>query len=893
MGGIEEPRRSGRATKGQHTKNNDLPSKASKRGKAKSEKRSKQASAEATPEEEDDGDAIIRCVCGASAEDSDDERMMICCDQCSSWQHNECMEVGEDEDALPEKYLCERCDPESHKGLLEKLAKGEKPWEERAKQKELEEQEKSERKGKRGRKGKGGKKGRPSEVKSEASEDVVEKAPDLDEDISKGDIAVDEGIAEKQSSSVPSDANATTNGARQNANKRKSRGDAENEVEVKSEKETQQPQPKVRRISASASKVAGGHQRRPSTQAPATARRESRELPIQSDITVNIDDIQNSIRKATANAFLRVFAELVSKAVASGSYSVLSSQTPVAVATKLTLDVEHSLFMNHSQQPGDPNQIYRSRARTMMFNLKQNPALCDRLLHGTLTADEFSTMSTDDMASKELQQRTAEMKKVAEKQNFLTQEEGPRIRRTHKGEELVDDDRDFGGATESIFSSAPARRRESGIDSETQKVTSSSVSRTSSVGPSQSEFAEGGSPVSPGNRPLNINTQTSPNASGTKRKSSDAFNIQDVWSSVQSPDADRQRLHQPPTRFSGHTTELERQGPGADPEIDQLLNDDVAESPPYSPTDYDSDPAVVWRGKVMMQGVSDFFASAKHVAGANLADARNIPWPSLMPSILRIDGRIQLERASEYLCNLQHSRTTDVSVVALTPTGGPASQANFDKLWTYFFDRNRYGVIGKVPMALVKDAYIIPVEAGMAKLPLFMTMLEDMTLEELRPKRTVLVVYVVKLPNVSTANKTPDSAGGAGSPLTASQGPDFQTPIPLGHPGSAISPVTGLGATPNVPAFGSPQGQVSLPQQNTHHGFGAASPRSRTEALANQILGPLAESSVVKQLLSQSTEIEATQFGVIKEILEQVPAARSDLNLLSFQLMEKNKAAGR
>ena len=95
---------------------------------------------------------MIRCVCGLE-DDDDGGRMMICCDNCSAWQHNDCMEVTEDEDELPESYMCEVCKPEDHKGLLEAMARGEKPWEALAKRRA---------EGKKGRKRRGGKRGRQS-----------------------------------------------------------------------------------------------------------------------------------------------------------------------------------------------------------------------------------------------------------------------------------------------------------------------------------------------------------------------------------------------------------------------------------------------------------------------------------------------------------------------------------------------------------------------------------------------------------------------------------------------------------------------------------------------------------------------------------------------------------
>lgn len=156
-------RRSGRATKGQHTKNIEeaevpTPKRGAKGSKAKA---LKQTSTEASPPADDAEEAIIRCICGYVEEDEDDDRTMVICDRCEAWQHNECMEISENSEDLPEQYYCELCRPQDHKELLAKVARGEKPWEERVKQRELEAEA---RKARRRKGGKKGKKGRLSEV---------------------------------------------------------------------------------------------------------------------------------------------------------------------------------------------------------------------------------------------------------------------------------------------------------------------------------------------------------------------------------------------------------------------------------------------------------------------------------------------------------------------------------------------------------------------------------------------------------------------------------------------------------------------------------------------------------------------------------------------------------
>merc|ERR1712142_393469 len=48
---------------------------------------------------------ITRCICNFDHDDG----YMICCDNCSVWQHIVCM--GIDRDNIPDDYLCELCEP--------------------------------------------------------------------------------------------------------------------------------------------------------------------------------------------------------------------------------------------------------------------------------------------------------------------------------------------------------------------------------------------------------------------------------------------------------------------------------------------------------------------------------------------------------------------------------------------------------------------------------------------------------------------------------------------------------------------------------------------------------------------------------------------------------------
>lgn len=146
---------------------------AKRKGKTQG-KAQKQTSTEPTPTPNEEEDEIIRCICGEYEEEEDVERDMICCDKCSAWQHNDCMGLTFPKGQEPAEYFCEQCKPENHKELLDKMARGEKPWEEAARLRALAAEEKKARRKKGGKRGR--KSARPSDIKSEVGDDGVKSA---------------------------------------------------------------------------------------------------------------------------------------------------------------------------------------------------------------------------------------------------------------------------------------------------------------------------------------------------------------------------------------------------------------------------------------------------------------------------------------------------------------------------------------------------------------------------------------------------------------------------------------------------------------------------------------------------------------------------------------------
>ncbi len=863
-------------------------------------------------------------------EDEDDDRVMIVCDNCEAWQHNECMEISENPDDLPDQYFCEQCRPEDHKDLLAKVARGEKPWEERAKQREREEEE---RKARRRKGGKKGKKGRASEVKTEVKPEAKpETKLAAKSNGTPSDKAPAQPPAQPTTGPLVGDSSEGVQqpGARtENGQKRKLPEEAANELEgsdpqvriqlpyvhqLPSADLLPQEQPsKVRKVSSpvEAKTPLSPQERRKSsaaaTPAKASSKRDSKGLVLQTELVENISDLQNEARRRVANALVKLFVDQTQQAQKDGTFKLLQGQSHDAFGLKLGLAVEYAVYLNFWGQSAQPSSQYSDKFRMINHNVKANPALRDRLFSGGLSPNELSKMSSFDMASKELQEKTEEIMKESEKQHIIIQEDGPRIRRTHKGEELVDNESEVAQGSDLVPTHAPVRRREPEIDTGAPKQASPpAMDPPSPAAVEGTSYAtSAGSPTA--NQPLVVDTSAPPRpGTAADRKSSSTFNIQDVWSSVSGPaGSEGQRVLQKATSSATPTQAQSRPGE-ADADIDRLLKgEEVEEEEPYSPTDYAADPgSTIWRGKITMPSIAEFQGIAKHVAGANLSST--YPWSQLIPSSLMIEGRIAVDRASDYLCGLKWSHTTELSVVSVTPIDEPDSIAQFDKLFRYFTERNRYGVIGKSPVAAVRDTYLATLEVGMSKKPDFVELLEYCTIEDPSPERILLLTFVVKNNNSPSAqnNNSPSAhatprhldaatvASPIGPPMSHSTSNSFSAPTPMDH---SYSPNPGYPHMPHQYSNSPPQPQqhaFQMPPQQ-HQAYQQSQPYPIPSGMdaARQALGnELANSTSVGDLLQEAPNTGVPEFLVIKDILENVPASRNDFGILKGLLTVRHQS---
>lgn len=816
---------------------------------------------------------------------------MICCEKCEAWQHNECMEVSENDEDLPDKYYCEQCRPKDHKTLLAKIARGEKPWEERAKEREREEEEKRARKGK----GKKGKKARPSAAKKEDIETNGAGNAEVDVEAESSQINETAEAAPEDSLDSP----------QVESNKRKLPEEVEREAKSPSQAVChpgviyedsltvhQEPASKLRKVSSPAKPLIPPPSRRKSNGPATSTKRDSNAMILQTELVENISDLQSDDRKRIATALYKLFVGQTKQAEKDGSFSLPEGQSVDEYGLKLGLAVEYAVYLNFWGSTGKPSDQYGDKFRAINHNIKANPSLRDRLLTGELSPNDFSKMSREDMASKELQEKKAEMLKEAEKQHMIIHEEGPRIRRTHKGEELVDDETHIADGADSAFS-APIRKRPSEIDTTMKDASPEAASPQS---PSAVELPESITARSPGtDQPLTVDTKAPPlpSAAGDRKSSSSAFDIQQVWSGVKGPDLDAQRMRQTPRQSESAAPPVQQQ---ADAEIDQLLKDEEPEDEePYSPAEFAVEPgSAIWHGKMGMAGIASFNGKAKHVAGADLSS--NMQWSQLIPTALTIEGRIDIDRASDYLCGLRYSHTTDVVVVSMTPNENPEDTTQFEKLFRYFTERRRYGVIGKNPNTTVKDTYVVPLDVNTSQKPEFIALLDHCAIEDPTLERMLLLTFVVKSNNSPSAQQTPRhlDASSVASPIGASG----NQPTPMGqHPGFQTSPTPAMPFAPpqQFPYNGSPQQTGYVPPHGQHHSPYPPPPQHHFPGgptgmeAARQALGDLANAPAVQQLIAETPGLGYQEYLSMKQLLENVEICRTDVGILKGSIQAKKQ----
>ncbi|CBX96221.1 hypothetical protein LEMA_P111400.1 [Plenodomus lingam JN3] len=864
----EETRRSGRANKGHHTKRDVLdepspavaapkppakaaaPARSDRKadGPVKGGKKGQAVRAQSTQsteheqEDEEQGDDLIRCVCGDQRDIRG--RQMICCDTCEAWQHNKCLGLPEGDFWNNKNYYCERCKPEDHVELLAAMARGEKPW--------------ARKKGSKA-------KARPSDVKQETMSETASTPQ--------------QATTPSQAAPAPAEAQSPTPTPAPVHSEEATNGQTDAKSESKSQ--PQSPAGEKRRHEPTAEKANASKKRRKSSHHESKA-------ATQNAPAADIDALPQN-QKAIAEKLREILVPLISEASNARGYRIPDGQTARSLATQYTLQISHAAFAAYGE-PSGVESPYLAKIRMIMFNVKKNTVLVDRMLSGSLKAQEFVKMEAEEMASEDKQREYAAMREAVEKQAILTEETGPRLRKTHKGEEIV-------GETDNEsheFKQPELRERESVPEDTAQ----------SPVGNRP--------PQSPASATRNPTVAETPGEQAdAARRPSTNFDINSVFNKVRSPQHDQQS-------FLRRTSSMQVQDkpPAAvdDADVDRLLKD---EDNDVEMSGYSSDPTVCWQGTIHMQSMEPFDAVARFVAGGDFGQV--VPWEKLLTNSLSVQGRIESAKGNDYIRGIANTESHEVAILAISPVTSEG-RAILDHLFTYFHSRGRWGVVPVDTSSdgILRDLYVIPIEAGGGNLPPFIDMLEHCTIETPRKEPMMILVLIAKLPEMKPqmpphqhpaapypqqdqtpahAPHPPNTNGPSVSPAPNPHAPQF-SPVGPGFPqgsytNSYVAPTPPTGPPPYAMQ---PHPQQHQPHQPHQYQQQQPPPPHHQIPRALDILGPYIDAPVIVTILgsnlSQNQAVSELQMTNLRHIVEHIPEARTNLSVLTDHLRMKSEASG-
>lgn len=328
-----------------------------------------------------------------------------------------------------------------------------------------------------------------------------------------------------------------------------------------------------------------------------------------------------------------------------------------------------------------PNKKYIDKSRSVMALMKK-ATVAGKLADGSLTFLDAVSKPPEEI-DRELKEYAEKVRQESIRRSVLTVEDplSQRIRRTHKGEEVVE------------FSNNP-------LDAEEVTLVARTVDHRN--------FKE-----------------ESPTARETVK--SDPL-APKMYHLADDDDDDDEKEEEKAEDDNGDKEDAKKSHDISDDELDFILQGPtpaVAEKPksPVVPKKSalklpPTMPVNFWKGDIVFPDFADFGCEAEFISCTNYEKPKNNVTVSFHNRVVRvskemlerqkynIEGRLDRSRADPYLSKITSSR--DLYVVKLNPID---RRPQFDKLFDYLLQKNKVGVLSnRAPF--VKDAYVFALNTG-------------------------------------------------------------------------------------------------------------------------------------------------------------------------------------
>lgn len=414
-------------------------------------------------------------------------------------------------------------------------------------------------------------------------------------------------------------------------------------------------------------------------EAPKKQKQSKRNNKEQSNSRSSINDLEDKVRKSVADALYRMLAKtIVPEAIKNGTLNKEDIEVD-EYSEKISLEIEQALFHqlamnNKKSNNSDVGSKYRDKFRSISFNLKdsKNFDLRNRVVSRQLPASELVAMSNQDMSNPELQKLAQSVKQESIRESVLKVEEqqGPRIRKTHKGEEYIEEEEEPANTGDDDY------------------YNSSAAAVIPKSDPTSTDYTTND------NNENNSTNETTTNNNDRHHTTMDLGTYSPMGSFAGDDDDDG--LNESRININ------------SDDDLDEIVygdgNDDDGEKRNTTTPLHE-----IWTGEVVFTGITKLVAKSYHVYSTS-SKLTYTDWDQIidMSQPIAIDGRLDKKRAESYLQTVAPSKPLTVYLIQ-PDSGNDEDEANYQTLFDYFHSRDKYGVIVKNQGHNVKDAYLIPI----------------------------------------------------------------------------------------------------------------------------------------------------------------------------------------
>lgn len=428
-----------------------------------------------------------------------------------------------------------------------------------------------------------------------------------------------------------------------------------------------------------------------------------------------VEAVKDVTRKRVAKAFYDVLKKIL-----------LQIETPLpedfnqeTTSNTWAFDLELVVFTWAGSQT---NKKYIDKSRSLMVSIKK-PAVIKRILEKDLSFDDLVNLSPEEI-DEDLKKYADKVRQESIRRSVLTVDDsqGQRIRRTHRGEELVE--------------SSNNQSDDVNVNIMTRNI-------------DHRRFKED----SPSEREIIKDTHTQP-----------------TYNYVQEDDDDEEQKDEH-TEDIEHNKENDESESLSDDELTFILKDKKKTVSPPQQVQTPKEPvthlppvssAKVWQGQLNFPEFASFGAKGEYFTCSTykepvdinsiIAFNRQIKICNeiLAKSSYSIEGRLDRGRADAYLDKI--TATRDLFLVQVTPSN---DNVDFDRVYGYLTDKKKVGVLSDKP-GFVKDSYLLPIDGTSDNLPGYLS-----ALSKVKGKKGLFALYVVKKDytpsNPSILKKTPTS----------------------------------------------------------------------------------------------------------------------------------------